>query len=85
MNLRSLAMIDRLFFAAFMFCLFVGTGLAADAAWLALGGTDTVAARTPTVVRIVQLERVEVVRKRLAPNATLAQSARFEAPAPRAQ
>ena len=78
-------MIDRIFFAAFMFCLFVGTALAADAAWLALGGADVVAARTPAVARGVQLERVVVVGKRLAPSTRMAQSAHFETPVQRAQ
>ena len=78
-------MIDRIFFAAFMFCLFVGTALAADAAWLALGSADVVAARAPARAQVVQLEPVVVVGKRLAPSATLAQSARFEAPVQRAQ
>jgi len=77
-------MIDRLFFSAFMFCLFAGTALAADAAWLALSGTDQVAGRTVSA-RFVQLEPVVVIGKRLAPSATLAQSARFEAPVQRAQ
>jgi hypothetical protein len=85
MNPQESTMIDRLFFAAFMFCLFAGTALAADATWRFVGRADVAVAHTPTNTRFVQLERVEVVGKRLAPSATLAQSERFDAPVQRAQ
>jgi hypothetical protein len=73
-------MIDRLFTATLTFCLLIAGTLAIGSAML---GTDqrAVAPKAASApVRVVQLERVVIVGKRLAPAADVAQSDSETAP-----
>lgn len=76
-------MIDRLFTATLTFCLLIGGTLAIGSAML---GTDqsVVAPRAASApVRVVQLERVVVVGKRIAPGTAVARSDAGDTGAPR--
>lgn len=71
-------MIDRTLSAALTFCLLAAGALAIDSV---VSGTDRrMAATTAAPVRIVQLERVVVVAKRLAPTTKVAQTGASTAP-----
>jgi hypothetical protein len=73
-------MIDRLFTATLTFCLLIAGTLAIGSAML---GTDqrVVAPKAAAApVQVVQLERVVIVGKRLAPSTDVAQSASDAAP-----
>lgn len=74
-------MIDRIFFAALSFCLIV-TGASAIGS-SAIGTDRPAAAAVP--VRVVQLERVVVTGKRLAPNTAVAQTGAGDNTAQRVQ
>ena len=78
-------MIDRIFFAAFTFCL-----LASGTVFMgsALFGTERSAAAsmvTPAPDRAIQLERVVIIGKRLAPATAVAQTATTETSTRQAQ
>ena len=81
-------MMDRIFFAAFTFSLLTGGTLAVGSA---LFGTDPSAATharngaSALQAEVVQLPRVLVVAKRLAPASTVARTEASEPAAPRAQ
>jgi hypothetical protein len=78
-------MIDRLFTATLTFCLLIGGTLAIGSAML---GTDQRVAAPKAAsapVRTVQLERVVIVGKRLAPTADVAQTEAVDSTAPRVQ
>ena len=77
-------MLDRLFTATLTFCVLIGGTLAIGSAML--GMDQRVAAPKATAsVRVVQLERVVIWAKRLAPAAAVAQTNAAAVPAPRAQ
>jgi hypothetical protein len=76
-------MIDRLFLAAFTFCLLVGGTLAIGSELLVT--SPSVAMNTSAHVRMVDLDRVVIVGRRLVPGATLAQTVSTETSTPRAQ
>lgn len=63
-------MIDRLFFAALTFSLMIGGTLAIGSEWFGRPVQHTAAASAK--VRVVQLERVTITAKRLAPDARVA-------------
>lgn len=67
-------MIDRIFSAALTFCLLAGGTLAIGSAMLGLDRHATTAQAAPRNVKVVQLEPVVIVGKRLAPAATVAQA-----------
>jgi hypothetical protein len=67
-------MIDRLFFAALTFTLLVAGTLAIGAAMIGADQRTSVSKAASAPVRIVQLERVVVVAKRLAPAMQIARS-----------
>lgn len=61
-------MIDRIFFAALTFCLLIAGTLAIGSAMF---GEDRTASAQP---RVVQLERVVIVGKRIAPASAVAEA-----------
>lgn len=67
-------MIDRIFSAALTLCLLAGGTLAIGSALLGLDRPATAAPAAPSHVRVVQLEPVVVIGKRLAHPTTIAQS-----------
>jgi hypothetical protein len=78
-------MIDRIFFAAFSFCLLVVATLVLASSLFGIEPSAAAQARAvpaASMVRMVQLPPVEIVGRRLASDATLA---RTEAEAPAAQ
>lgn len=78
-------MIDRIFSAALTFCLLIAGTLAIGAAMFGLDqrGAAPKAAAAPT--RVVQLERVVIVGKRLVPATKVAQADAREPAAARVQ
>lgn len=78
-------MIDRIFFAAFTFCLLIAGTLAIGAAMLGVDQRSATAKAAPAKVRVVQLAPVVIVGKRLVPNAMVAQSGSGDVAASRAQ
>jgi hypothetical protein len=66
-------MIDRLFLATLTFCVLIAGTLAIGSAMLGLDQHSAARRAAAAPVRIVQLERVVVTAKRMAPNAKLAQ------------
>ena len=67
-------MIDRIFSAALTFCLLAGGTLAIGSALLGLDRPATAAPAAPSHVRVVQLEPVVIIGKRLAPSTTVAKN-----------
>ena len=78
-------MIDRIFFAALSFCLMVTGALAIGASMAGVDQPGAAARAAVVPVRIVQLERVVVTAKRLAPATAVAQTGAGEAAARRVQ
>ena len=67
-------MIDRIFSATLTFCLLAGGTLAIGSAMLGLDRHATTAQAAPRNVKVVQLEPVVIVGKRLAPGTTVAKT-----------
>lgn len=65
-------MIDRLFSAALTLCLLIGGTLAIGSAMLGLDRHAIAPHATPAAARVVQLEPVVVIGKRVAPGTTVA-------------
>ena len=78
-------MIDRLFTATLTFCLLIGGTLAIGSAMLGMDQRVAPPRAAAAPVRVVQLERVVIVGKRIAPAADVAQTDASEAGAPRVQ
>ena len=73
-------MIDRLFTAALTFCLLIAGTLAIGSAMLGLDQPVAAPQAASAPAQVVQLERVVIVGKRLAPSTDLAQSDSETAP-----
>ena len=67
-------MIDRLFLATLTFCVLIGGTLAIGSAMLGFDHRTAAQKAAAAPVRIVQLERVVVTAKRIAPNTQVAQT-----------
>jgi len=67
-------MIDRLFRATLTFCVLIAGTLAIGSAMFGFDQRTAAQKAAAAPVRIVQLERVVVTAKRIAPNAKLAQN-----------
>ena len=67
-------MIDRIFSAALTFCLLAGGTLAIGSAMLGLDRHAIAPRAAPAAARVVQLEPVVIVGKRVAPSTTVAQT-----------
>jgi hypothetical protein len=78
-------MIDRIFAAALTFCLLCGGTLAIGSALFGLDRSAPSPKAAAAQIRVVQLERVEVVGKRLATGATMARTDSSEPATQRAQ
>lgn len=78
-------MIDRIFSAALTFCLLIGGTLAIGAAMFGLDHRSTAANAATAPTRVLQLERVVIVGKRLVPATEVAQTEPREPVAARLQ
>jgi hypothetical protein len=78
-------MIDRLFTATLTFCLLIGGTLAIGSAMLGTDQRVAAPSAASAPMPTVQLERVVIVGKRLAPATDLAQTDAADTSAPRTQ